>query len=369
MDRHDRPHRRNRRHLAALDVESLETRQLPAFIAPFSTGSFWSASSSSQQLRSQAALVRHEYDTFVGAVKTLELQSQATPEEFRALRDDAREISAAACATKLPPAIAQSKAVEVSLQLDRSPLYGWAQGTAWTEISSRLTTNLASLDVPQPLIDKTLADEKAVAVSAGVDIAGFQAFTQAFSTLRAGEKRLPSNPYYHFDDPALFYTQHLRGFFRGWGIQKLAAEAQLGNDLRSIQTETGAKPSQFAVVNRDVQVLQRLASALPSSSSHQLFASYSAAFAQGEPTPDMLSQLTANLVQALGPAGTPRRIKTVDKLAKDAPAFGLAVGDSSSHVQVIVADVSLLVDAGGGESLNPFKVAVSPRSRTSHLAV
>jgi hypothetical protein len=362
MDRDDRPHRRSRRHHAALDAESLETRQLLTFIAPFPTASFWSPSSSNQQLRSQAALVRHEYDTFVGAVKTLELQSQATPDEFRALRDDAREISAAASPTKLPPTIARNKAVEVSLQLDRSPLYGWAQGTAWTEISTRLTTNLASLDVPQPLIDKTLVDEKAVAVSAGVDFAGFQAFTHAFSTLRAGEKRLPSNPYYHFDDPALFYTQHLRGFFRGWGIQKVAAEAQLRNDLRSIQTESVASPSQFAVVERDVQILQSLASALPSSSSHQFFASYSAAFAQGEPTPDMLSQLSVNLVQALGPAGTPPRIKTVDKLAKDATAFARAVGDSSSRVQVIVADVSILVDAGGGELLNPFKVTVSPRS-------
>src|SRR5262245_65427770 len=139
MDRHDRPHRRNRRRHAALDVESLESRQLLSFIAPFSTGSFWSASSSSQQLRSQASLVRHEYDTFVGAVRTLELQSQATPDEFRALRADAREISAVASATKLPPAIARNKAVEVSLQLDRAPLYGWAQGTAWTDFSTRLT--------------------------------------------------------------------------------------------------------------------------------------------------------------------------------------------------------------------------------------
>ena len=57
----------------------------------------------------------------------------------------------------------------------------------------RLTTNLDDLRIQQPLIDKTLADEKAVANSAGVDFAGYEAFTEAFSTLRAGKETLPSN--------------------------------------------------------------------------------------------------------------------------------------------------------------------------------
>ena len=194
MDRHDRPSRHNRHRHFVPGVQALESRQLLTFIAPWSTGSLWSGSSASQQSAARAAIVRHEYDTFVGVVKTLELQSRATPEEFRALRDDAREISIAASAANLPRAIARNKAVEVSLQLDRSPLYGWAEGSAWAEISTRLTTNLDSLDTPQPLIEKTLADEKAVAVSAGVDFNEFQAFSDAFSTLRAARRRFRPAP-------------------------------------------------------------------------------------------------------------------------------------------------------------------------------
>jgi hypothetical protein len=363
MDRHDRPSRRNRYHQVALTVEGLESRRLLTFVAPWSTGQLWSGSSSSQQLAARAAIVRHEYDTFVGAVKTLELQSHATPEEFGALRDDAREISAAAAAARLSPAVARNKAVEVSLQLDRSPLYGWAGESAWTEISTRLTTNLESLDIPQPLIDKTVADEKAVASSAGVDFAGYEAFSEAFSTLRAGKKTLPSNSYYHFEDPGLFYAQHLRGFFRGWGMQKVTAEAELQDDLRAIQTEARAKPSDVAALHRDVQLLESLGAALPSSSSHQLYDSYGAAFSPEVPTPDIRSQLRSNLVTILGPAGTSPRIASVGRLVVDAPAFARAVGQSSSRVQVIVHDVSALVDAGGGESLNPFKVTITARSK------
>jgi hypothetical protein len=363
MDRHYRQIGRNRHRHVELVVEELETRQFSAIFAPFSTGSFWWGSSSGPQLSARAAIVRHEYDTYVGVVKTLELQSRATPQEFLALRDDAREISAAASATNLPAAIAKNKAVEISLQLDRSPLYGWAEGAAWSEITTRLTTNLGSLGIQQPLIDKTLADEKAVAISAGVDFNEYQAFTQAFSTLRAGKETLPSNPYYHFGDPALFYTQHLRGFFRGWGMQKVEAEAKLRADLRAIQSVTRAGSSDSSAVHRDVQILQSLGSALPSSSSHEFYQSYVAAFAQGIPTPDVLSQLRMSFVTIIGPARTPHRVSSVDRLVADAPVFARAAGTTASSVQTIVNDVSAVVDAGGGESLNPFKVTISLRTR------
>ena len=331
MDRHDRPSRHNRHRHFVPGVQCLEDRQLLTSTAPWSTGSLWSDSSASQQGAAAGGDCAHEYDTFVGVVKTLELQSRATPEQFRALRDDAREISTAASAANLPRAIARNKAVEVSLQLDRSPLYGWAEGSAWTEISTRLTTNLDGLDIPQPLIEKTLADEKAVAVSAGVDFNEFQAFGDAFSTLRAGKKTLPSSPYYHFGDPALFYTQHLRGFFRGWGMQKVTAESKLQDDLRAIQAEVRAKPSDVAALHRDVQLLESLGTALPSSLSHQLDDSYGEAFSQGVPTPDRLSQLRSNLVTILGVAGTSRRIESVNRLAADAPAIARASGESPAQ--------------------------------------
>jgi hypothetical protein len=103
MDWHDRTHRRNRDHRVIPTALGLESRQLLSFFAPFSgaSTSFFGYSSSNQQLAARAAIVRHEYDTYVSTLKALELGSQATPEEFRALRDDAREISATAAATTL----------------------------------------------------------------------------------------------------------------------------------------------------------------------------------------------------------------------------------------------------------------------------
>jgi hypothetical protein len=360
MDWHDRTHRRNRDHRVIPTALGLESRQLLSFFAPFSgaSTSFFGYSSSNQQLAARAAIVRHEYDTYVSTLKALELGSQATPEEFRALRDDAREISATAAATTLSPSLAKNKAVEVSLQLDRSPLYGWTGAAAWAEVSARLTTNLQALGIPQPLIDQTLADDKAIGVSAGVDFPAYQTFTNDFNTLRAGEASLPSNPSYHFTDPGLFYTQHLRGFFRGWGVQKVAAEAQLKSNLRTIQIEVRPKPSDLNVLHRDVRLLQNLGAALPSTSVAALYTSFVAAFAHGAPTPDDLPELRASLLAAEGAAGTVQRIAWVNQLVADAPTFARAAGSSDSRVETVVNDVSAVVDSGGGESLNPFKVSI-----------
>ena len=294
-------------------------------------------------------------------MRTLELKSQATPQEFQALRNDAREISAAASATKVPLEAARTEAVAVSLQLDRSPLYGWAGDSAWSEYSTRLEAGLQSLGVDQPLIDKTLADTKAIAVSAGVSLSEFQTFTGAFSTLHAGEKSLPYSPYYHFGDPELFYTQHLRGFFRGWGMQKKTAEAQVKDLLLTIKTANQLAPSQSAVLYRDVRLLENLGATLPNTSLDGLYSSYVAAFQGGVPTPAIQSQLRENLLAALGPAAGAQPIGWVQKLVADAPSFYRAVGASTSSVQNITDAVSVLVDAGGGESLNPFKVTIRER--------
>jgi hypothetical protein len=342
----DRPRRRDRacdRRLAPV-LEGLEGRRL--------------LSAYNQQLAAQAAIVRHEYDQYVGQVKTLELKSQATPSELLALRDDARAISAAASAANLSPSVASMTATDVSLQLDRSPLYGAAKDPGWGVVTTRLTTNLDALDVPQPLIQQTLADMKALATSAGVTADEFQTFTDDFNTLLNGESTLPSNPYYHFEDPGLFYTQHLRGFFRDWGVQKVAAEVTLQRDLRTIQSANSVDPAGVAVLHRDVHLLESLGAAVPSTTNQQLDEAYVAAFAQGAPTPQIQSELRTNLIAILGPVGTASRIAMVDRMVADAPAFAQATAAPSQNVQALVDDVATLVNAGGGETLNPFKVTI-----------
>ena len=272
MNRHDHSNRQGRYHRFGPSFENLETRRLPSFFGSFGY--------SSNQVYYQAQVVRHEYDTYVSALKQLELQSRATPAEFLALRNDARAISAAASPQGLSPAAVQYKAVEVSLQLDRSPLYGWLDDAGWTDMSTRLTANLSGLNVPQSIISQTVADMRTLAVSAGVDPFGFDTFTNDFTTLRNGEQTLPSGYGYHFEDPSLYYTQHLRGFFRNWGVQKVESQAKLQKDLHTIQAESQSGPTGAAVVGRDVRILQGLGSAVPSTVNQELGSTYVAAFAQ-----------------------------------------------------------------------------------------
>jgi hypothetical protein len=352
MNRHDRPDRQIRRHRFGPAVEALETRQLLSFFSPYGN--------SSNQLYYQASVVRHEYDQYVSELKRLELQSQATPAEYLALRNDARAISAQASPTGLSASAVQYKAVETSLQLDRAPLFGWLDDAGWAEMSTRLTANLSGLNIPQPLIDQTVSDMRALAVSAGVDPFGYDTFTNDFDTLRNGEQTLPSNSYGHFEDPSLYYTQHLRGFFRGWGVEKVEAGAKLQKDLRTIEAQTPADPAGAAVLQRDVQILKGLGAAVPSTTNQQFGSTYVAAFDQGAPGAQALPQLTSSLVTILGPAATPSRIASVDRLVADAPAFYQAAGGSMANVQTIVTDVGALVNAGGGESLNPFKISIQP---------
>ncbi len=362
---------RGRGRCLAPAIEVLESRQVLSFFAPISSYSLFSGgsySTSSQQLSAQAAIVRREYDQYVGELKTIELRSQATPGEFLALRDDARAISAAASAAKLPvtATAANETAAEVSLQLDRTPLYGAAKAPGWALVTARVTTNLESLDVPQPLIDQTLADMKTLANSANVSPGDFQTFTNDFNSLRAAEGSLPSNPYYHFEDPGLYYSQHLRGFFRHWGTQKVAAEAKLQADLRAVSSVTQVGPAGVAVLHRDVHLLESLGAAVPSATNAQLDDAYLAVFAEGVPTIAGVSRLRSSLVTILGPVATAPRVAAIDRLAADAPAFAKAVGESTSAIQTIVAEVGAVVNAGGGETLNPFKVTIRHAPRANH---
>jgi hypothetical protein len=112
------------------------------------------------------------------------------------------------------------------------------------------------------------------------------------------------------------------------------------------------------VLHRDVQILESLGATVPSATMDQFNTVYLASFAQGAPTAADLPRLRSNLLAILGPAETAARIASTDRLVVDAPAFLQAAGASSSHVQTIVQDVGALVDAGGGEPPNPFKVTV-----------
>ncbi len=343
---------RSRRRFPAT-VEPLEDRRLLSY--------YGSSSSYYNQVSYQASIVRHEYDQFVSEVKRIELASQATPAEYLALRDDARAISNTATpAPGLSRQAVQYKAVETSLELDRAPLYGWLGDSGWTGINARLTSDLSGLNAPSTLISKTVSDMKIIANSANVGPFDYATVTNDFTSLRNAEQSLPSNSGYHFEDPGLFYTQHLRGFFRGWGVQKIQARGQLDRDLHAAKAQAGTDPAGSAVVSRDVQILQQIGAAIPSTTNETFGTTLVAAFAQGPPSPMAVAQLGTSLVTVLGPAATPSRVASVDRLANDAPALDQALGGSTSSIATIVADVAALVNAGSGESLNPFKINIRP---------
>ena len=142
--------------------------------------------------------------------------------------------------------------------------------------------------------------------------------------------------------------------------------AKLKDDLRTIQSVIQVSAAGITVLHRDVHLLEGLGAAVPSTTNRQLNDTYLAAFADGVPTPHDVAQLRANLIAILGPVATAPRIASVDRLSADAPALALAVSASPPHIQTIVADVGAVVDAGGGETLNPFKVTIRRRYPSRH---
>ena len=322
-------------------VEGLEDRRL--------------LTSSSSYYSYLAYNARHEYDHFVTEVQGIELQSQATPAEYLALRDDSRAITEAASTSTLPAKAGNSKALAVSIELDRAPLYGSLSDQGWAEEKTHLEASLAGLNVPQPLIDRTIADMQAVAASAGVTSDQYQTFTADLTRAREDRLRVPAG-YGGIPDPLLFYTQHLRGFFRGWAVQRTAVEGKLSADLTSISASANASTADLAALNRDVQILQTLAAPVPSAINHQIHDDFVEAFAQGSPSVSEQSKLRSELDTLLGPSATRSRLAAVDRLIADAPAFFRAVGSSPANVRTIADDVEAVVDDGAGASLDPFKV-------------
>ncbi len=133
----------------------------------------------------------------------IELQSAATPAQYLALRDDSRAITlAASSATGLSPKTASNRSLAVSVQIDRSLLYGSFSDQAWAQEKTRLEQNLAGTNVPQSLIDRTIADERATANSTGVTSDEYQTFNDDYNRTRQDAKRVPAG-YGHFPDPLL----------------------------------------------------------------------------------------------------------------------------------------------------------------------
>jgi hypothetical protein len=315
------------------------------------------SAASPQFFAASAAQVQGDYHAFVTQLRNMELRSHATPEQYRALRDDARALSDAASAATTDPQSAQARALAATLQIDRAPLDGWLDPAGWADLAGRLTANLAPLGVPQPLIDKTVGDMQAVASAVGLGRAGFVSYTDNFNRVRAEENSLPSG-YGGYSDPGVYYTQHLRGFFRGWAVGRSADEAKLNTDLRALGTPAGQ-----AVLHRDVQLLEALGAQVPSSAGAQMLDAYAAAFADGPPTTADLDRLRAGIRGALGPVVSGRHSAQVDRLVADAPAFSQAAGASPANVQTLTQDILAVINDGGGSSLNPFKIQVLPAPR------
>lgn len=324
--------------------EGLESRVL---LAGFGSGGSVSRSGAI------TAYVRHEYDVFVGQLRDLELRSHSTPAQFLALRDDARAISSVASLGGATLDAARGRALAASLVMDRAPLDGWLGESGWARVAAVLTVNLDALNVSRALAEKTLADMRAVAGAADVSEGEFASFMKHWNQLKAGEDRLTSSTT-HFTDPGLYYTQHLRGFFRGRATQRSADGARLQTDLRSL-----AVPTDSALVRRDVQILESLGGAVPSASYATIHDAYLAALASGAPTAADLDRLRTSLTAALGPALAVRRESSVNRLVADAPAFVAATGSNPANVRTLADDVRAVVEDGGGSSgLNPFRIEI-----------
>lgn len=291
----------------------------------------------------------------MGELQHLELKSHATVAEYQALRDDARAVTAEASSTSLGAAVAQTKALAVTLQLDRAPLDGWFGNRAWQGVAGKLSTNLNGLGVSPELIARTIADMKATADSAGVSAHDYATLAFDANRLRHGEQSLRSS-YTHFPSPGLYYSQHLRGFFRGAAAERKANLNALHADVRSILAIASPAPSEAAALHRDVRLLTQIGAALTSVKNEQFGTSYTTMFAQGPPGPGQQAQFVASATTILDGAATPGLLGKVNQLSNDAPTLFPATGSSQANVARIVADVQAVVADGVASGANPFKV-------------
>lgn len=292
--------RPNRRCAASLD--SLEGRLL--------------LSSTSHSTAYRVARAQHKYHEYVGELQHVELQSRATPAEALALRDVARSISAAAATTDLPRPVARRKAVVATLQLDHAPLHGVLEERGWAEVRTRLASTLDGLNVPPDLIDRAVAAMRAIARSARVTTDEFATLSAKEASYRNARNALP-NGSANLPDPEVYYTQHLRGFFRGGAVEHRQAQAMLESHISAIIASTHGTPAAEEVLRRDARLLEQLGATVDSQANARLGDTFVAAFDQGIPDEGQRSELRAALLAILGPGATRRTFSAVDRLVAD----------------------------------------------------
>jgi hypothetical protein len=335
--------RENRQFHPSLD--NLEDRQLLSTIA---TGQ------SSAQLAQRAEHKLHQY---VSKLQEIELESRATPAEFLALRDDARTISAEASTQPRNAPGAAQLALAITRELDRAPLEGWLGDPGWSAVHAAVQSDLQGLSVDQSTIDKTFADIQAVAISAGVTYGDYKSLTLALDSYQ--DARLSArNTYVSLPDPQTYYTQHLRGFFRGLAAGRNEAANTLQSDALGFTASSHANPAQVAVMNRDVKLLKNLTASSTSTAAAAFNSAYVAAFEQGAPSAETQAQLRATAQTAFGPSPTPAQVAAIDQLITDTPSLFEALNASQANVGTLVNDVQSVVDNGADAALNPFKIRV-----------
>ncbi len=301
---------------------------------------------------------QHANDVFVGDLKGLELRSHATTAEYQALRNDALAISQDASKTTLGRQSAQSKALAASLQLDECPLNGWVGNKGWATIESRLTSDLDGLNVPPALIDQTITDMRSIAESAGVSAVEEQHLQNDMDALQDARLRLPSYDS-HFPDPRIYYTQHLRRFFRGDISQRKQESADLDKALQTTESGAGDSAAQANILKRDAISLEKIGAALTTEQDQQLSDAYVAAFSHGAPTVSDLAQLRQEFNSVLNTRADAATRNEAGRLLSDATSFYSASGASVAAIRTVVGDVAALVAAGGAAPPNPFKIQIS----------
>jgi hypothetical protein len=297
----------------------------------------------------------HKYHQFVSELQAIELKSQATPDQSVALSDAARTLSSEASAPGTPAI--KEKAVEATLQLDQAPLYGWLGESGWAEVRARLTANLASLQVPSSAIDQAIAAMQSVAQSARVTYADYQSLTAkegSYERARSSVRVSTS----HFPDPETYYTQHLRGFFRGGAVSKKDAQAALDADLRAIARNASDSSAQTGVLHRDVRLLQQVGGTVTSQTFAQFSDAFVAAFDSGAPSAAEQQALGSEFQAILGANALPSTLAAANRLVSDSPAFFQAADSSQATVRLLTTDVVALVAAGGGAAPNAYRIQI-----------
>ena len=253
------------------------------------------------------AAAQHKYHQYVSVLQRVELRSVATPAEALALRDDARAISADAATSTLPRAVARAKAVAATYQLDRAPLDGGLGDAGFADIRARLAANLDGLNVPTTRVDHTLASIRAIAGSADVTAAEHDDLLDKAASYTHARNALPNNSI-TLPDPSSYYTQHLRGFFRGGAAARRADGATLDAEIR---TAAAGDPSRAAILRRDATLFIQVGATTTSAAARSLAAAFGGVFGPDAPSTQAVADLKDAAHTTLGPSASTSALRGV----------------------------------------------------------